>query len=81
MEGARQDVTRQAIVNLTEDAMWNLLSACSNTGKSPGTLKILVVTTLCFLFCASYVAAHHGCCCRCYCVAQCFAAGDGHGVK
>ncbi len=32
MEGNRQDVTRQAIINITEEAFWNLKSACSNTG-------------------------------------------------
>ena len=32
MEGQRQDLTRQAVINITEDAVWNLMSACSNTG-------------------------------------------------
>ncbi|KAL0035673.1 hypothetical protein WJX79_007444 [Trebouxia sp. C0005] len=32
MEGKRQDLTRQAIINTTEEAFWNLKSACSNTG-------------------------------------------------
>ena len=26
-------VTPQAIVNITEEALWNLMSACSNTGR------------------------------------------------
>lgn len=34
MEGKRQDLTCQAIINLTDEALWNLMSACSNTGKS-----------------------------------------------
>ena len=33
MEGKRQGVTQQAIINITEEALWNLMSACSNTGK------------------------------------------------
>lgn len=32
MEGQRQDMTPQAVINITEDAVWNLMSACSNTG-------------------------------------------------
>ncbi|KAL0025490.1 hypothetical protein WJX77_005468 [Trebouxia sp. C0004] len=32
MEANRQDLTRQAIINTTEEAFWNLKSACSNTG-------------------------------------------------
>ena len=33
MEANRQGLTRQAIINLTGEALWNLMSACSNTGK------------------------------------------------
>ena len=32
MEAKRKDLTRQAIINITEEAFWNLKSACSNTG-------------------------------------------------
>lgn len=32
MEARRLEVTRQAIINITEEALWNLMSACSNTG-------------------------------------------------
>lgn len=43
MEAKRQDITRQAIVNITEEALWNLMSACSNTGG----LLCAVVETEC----------------------------------
>lgn len=32
MEAGRLAATPQATVNITEDALWNLMSACSNTG-------------------------------------------------
>ena len=34
MEAHRLEVTHQAIINLSEEALWNVMSACSNTGES-----------------------------------------------
>ena len=47
MEGKRQDITRQAIINLSEDALWNLMSACSNTGMP---LTVCILPLLCCSF-------------------------------
>lgn len=45
MEANRLEVAPQAIVNITEDALWNLMSACSNTGVL--TLRESSVSCMC----------------------------------
>ncbi|KAL3136423.1 hypothetical protein ABBQ38_005680 [Trebouxia sp. C0009 RCD-2024] len=40
MEGRRQGLTSQAVINTSEEAVWNLMSACSNTG-SMDVLEVL----------------------------------------
>lgn len=38
MEGRRQGLTSQAVINTSEEAVWNLMSACSNTGAPKACL-------------------------------------------
>lgn len=37
-EAGRAGACVQAVVNISDEALWNLLSACSNTGVAPGWL-------------------------------------------
>ena len=40
-EAGRLETCKQAVVNLSEDCLWNLLSSCSNVGEAAPILMLL----------------------------------------
>ena len=39
-EAGRLETCKQAVINLSEDCLWNLLSSCSNVGEISSLLRI-----------------------------------------
>ena len=48
-EMGRLETCKQAVINLSEDCLWNLLSSCSNVGET-SSLTELCATSTCAIF-------------------------------